>query len=168
MHISIRKRSIWKSHIWFKQITDLKSRLPNGNCNWAELWIILQLWDNKWSTNLHGSFRERSTDKLIINQRLRGRENNNEICISKEKTIVTIKQARFFPSLMLKLWRRMIIWRITHFWFQIRKNWFSFKYCLKTMTRVQKLTVLPRRNAAPAPIAAPMESATKPTGSPKR
>lgn len=39
---------------------------------------------------------------------------------------------------------------------------------LKVMTRVQKLTVLPRTNAAPAPIVAPMESATKPTGSPKR
>ena len=32
----------------------------------------------------------------------------------------------------------------------------------------QRLTVLPRRNAAPAPTEAPIESATKPTGSPKR
>jgi len=33
---------------------------------------------------------------------------------------------------------------------------------------VQRLTVLPRRNAAPAPMLAPIESATKPTGNPKR
>ena len=38
---------------------------------------------------------------------------------------------------------------------------------LKEMA-VTKLTVLPRRNAAPAPIEAPRESAMKPTGKPKR
>lgn len=31
-----------------------------------------------------------------------------------------------------------------------------------------RLTVLPRRNAAVAPIVAPIESATNPTGNPKR
>lgn len=34
--------------------------------------------------------------------------------------------------------------------------------------RLQKLTVLPRRNAAPAPTVAPTESAKRPTGKPKR
>lgn len=34
--------------------------------------------------------------------------------------------------------------------------------------RSQKLTVLPRMKAAPAPTVAPIESATKPTGRPKR
>lgn len=34
--------------------------------------------------------------------------------------------------------------------------------------RRQALTVLPRRNAAPAPIVAPMESATNPTGKPNK
>jgi hypothetical protein len=32
----------------------------------------------------------------------------------------------------------------------------------------RRLTVLPRMNAAVAPIVAPIESATNPTGSPKR
>ena len=39
---------------------------------------------------------------------------------------------------------------------------------LQKSTRFQKLTVLPRKNAAPAPSVAPIESAKNPTGSPKR
>ena len=44
---------------------------------------------------------------------------------------------------------------------------YSFKH-LEINEDLYKLTVLPRRNAAPAPTVAPIESATKPMGRPKR
>lgn len=62
---------------------------------------------------------------------------------------------------------RALIHQITTQYQVVDKKMELFWQLLRNV-KFEELTVLPRINAAPAPKVAPIESATKPTGSPKR